>query len=157
MRLRKKIVKSAGNFHHLYFTVEEGLALCPQKNKRVIISIHDSLFVHRKLMPIKAGGFYVMLGKAVLKKAKLSAGQEIEIEVELDTSEHQFEMPEALIEVFALDAEAQQQFNTLTPGRRRSLMHMVASVKSVDKQIERALKIADSMKMGISDPRQVLK
>lgn len=66
-------------------------------------------------------------------------------------------MPEEFTEVFATDAAAEKIFKNLTPGNKRGLIALVNMVKSSDKKIERALKIADKLKMGITAPAQIMK
>ncbi len=156
MRLRRAITRQQ-NYHFLEFSDEEAAEILTGKNKRVIIGINGETFVHRKMSPRKSGGHFVMIGKGVMSKAGIEVGQELNLEVVEDTTEHQFEMPIALSEVLETDPDAHRAFKALTPGRKRGLMHMVGSLKSTDKQIEKALLIAENIKLGITDPRQFVK
>jgi uncharacterized protein YdeI (YjbR/CyaY-like superfamily) len=61
------------------------------------------------------------------------------------------------MEVLASDPEADRVFHSLTEGNQRGLMYLVTQVKSSDKRIDRALKIADKIKQGITSPRVILK
>jgi uncharacterized protein YdeI (YjbR/CyaY-like superfamily) len=66
-------------------------------------------------------------------------------------------MPEELKEVLDTDDEANKIFHTLTAGNQRGLIYLLSLVKSSDKKIERALKIAERIKLGITSPRLILK
>ena len=75
----------------------------------------------------------------------------------MDNTDYQFAIPQELEEVLNTDDEANQIFNSLTEGNQRGLMYLVSQVKSVDKRIERALKISERLKNGITSPRLILK
>jgi uncharacterized protein YdeI (YjbR/CyaY-like superfamily) len=66
-------------------------------------------------------------------------------------------MPEELKVVLEMDVEADKLFHKLTEGNQRGLMYLVTLVKSSDKRIERALLIAEKIKVGITAPRLILK
>jgi hypothetical protein len=125
-------------------------------HKRVVCTINENSF-HVALMPRKEGGHIIALGGAKMKTLKLKAGAVVNVILEPDTSEYQFEMPEELTEVLKSDPEAYKVFHSLTQGNQRSLIYLVSQVKSPDKRIERALKIAEKIKHGVTSAMKVLK
>lgn len=125
--------------------------------KRVLCTINKTVSFHAALMPKKEGSYYINIGQTICKQLNIKLGSEITVELEEDTTEFQFDMPEELAEVLATDQAAEQKFLALTPGNQRSLMYLVAQVKSTDKRIERALTIAAKLKMGIHSPKLILK
>ncbi len=66
-------------------------------------------------------------------------------------------MPEELEEVLNIDLDAHTKFHSLTAGNQRSLIYLVTQVKSSEKRIERALKIAEKIKNGVTAPRHIFK
>lgn len=94
---------------------------------------------------------------AIRKQLHLTAGDRLDITLVPDETEYQFNMPEEFQEVLDTDPSAKMVFESLTDGNKRGLIHLVMMVKSSDKRIERALKIADRLKRGITSPRLVLK
>ena len=64
-------------------------------------------------------------------------------------------MPEELSAVLETDEEATLVFEKLTPGKKRSIIHYIATAKQTDTRISRALKIVDFLKMGITDLRKM--
>lgn len=98
-----------------------------------------------------------MLGKKTLKAIQLEPDQKVVIELIPDNTKYQAVIPEALEEVLKSDFEAYEKFHALTLGKQRSIIYMVTGVKSQDKQIERALKIMENIKMGITNNRELLK
>ncbi len=126
-------------------------------NKRVICTINKTEQLHCAILPQKDGGHFVIIGATIRKKLQLKVGAEIDATFVIDETEYQFEMPEELKEVLDTDEEANKIFHALTAGNQRGLIYLLSLVKSSDKKIERALKIAERIKQGITSQRLVLK
>jgi Bacteriocin-protection, YdeI or OmpD-Associated/Domain of unknown function (DUF1905) len=124
--------------------------------KRAIGIIENEAF-HCAFMPKKEGGYFINIGSKICKTLNLKLGDEISLSFKEDTTEYQFEMPEEFAEVLYQDTDAFSIFNNLTDGNKRGIIYLVTLVKSSDKRIERALKIAEKLKMGITSPRLIMK
>lgn len=134
-----------------------GKQLIAQYGKRLLCHFNHKVTTHSALMPIKDGGYYITIGKAYLKQLGANEGALLSVSFEKDTAEIQFEIPEELTAVLETDKEANTVFSALTVGKKRSLAYLVSAVKSQDKRIERALLIAEKIKLGITSPQQMLK
>ena len=126
-------------------------------DKRAICRLNDQIEFHCAFMPKKEGGYFVNIGATICKKIKIKEGSSVYAIFMADKTEYQFEIPEELIEVLNLDNDANNIFQNLTEGNQRGLIYLVKQVKSSDKKIERALKIANKLKNGITSPRIILK
>jgi hypothetical protein len=142
-----------------YIMVDKSIVEAFKKNgdKRALCKLNNQIEFHCAFMPKKEGGHYVNIGATICKKLKIKEGSTVTATFMADKTEYQFEMPEELIEVLNLDSEANTIFHSLTEGNQRGLIYLVTQVKSSDKRIERALKIADKLKNGITSPRTILK
>jgi antitoxin component of MazEF toxin-antitoxin module len=161
MSTPKKIhssIEKWGNIHAIPIATNIATTFVKAGNRRVLCTINGQHCLHAALMTRKEqGDYYIYASKALLKKLQLKAGNPLQVQLEPDNSAYQFDMPEELAEVLATDPDAHAIFHALTPGRQRGLIHLVALVKTVDKKIERALKIADKIKAGITSPTAILK
>lgn len=126
-------------------------------HNRALCRLNELVEFHCAFMPKKEGGYYVNIGAAICKKLNIKEGTTVTATFAVDGSTYQFEMPDELSEVLNTDADANKLFHQLTEGNKRSLIYLVTQVKSSDKRIERALKIADRLKNGITSPRTILK
>jgi hypothetical protein len=126
-------------------------------NKRAICKLNEAVEFHCALMPKKEGGYFVIIGSTICKKLKLKEGSKISATFIIDKTDYQFDMPEELKEVLNSDKEGNKLFHALTEGNQRGLIYLVTQIKSVDKRIERALKIMERIKNGITSPRLILK
>ncbi|MCA1764561.1 MAG: YdeI/OmpD-associated family protein [Flavobacteriales bacterium] len=126
------------------FFVPENIADDFKKNgvKRVVCSVNGSEELHVALMPSGKGTIFITLNKKFCKSNALLLGQELKIALAEDKSKYGMAFPEELDAVFDADPDAFQLFEELTPGKQRNLIHFVASVKSTDIRIRRALVVA---------------
>ncbi len=92
-----------------------------------------------------------------MKQLSLKVAQTVEVIFKPDKTTYQSEMPEELEEVIATDPGAKLAFDSLTPGAKRSFIYWVKQVKSTEKRIERALKIADAFRNGITSVQKMLR
>jgi hypothetical protein len=143
--------------HYILLDKKTSSALSKYKSKRVICELNNELSFHCAIMPKKEGGYYINIGAAICKKLKIGKGSRVTATFSEDHSTYQFEFPEEFQEVLQSDPDAEKIFHSLTMGNQRGLIYLVTQVKSVDKRIERSLKIADRIKHGITSPKKVLK
>lgn len=124
--------------------------------RRCLYQLANGKPYHGGLVPNGRGGYFVIVNKQARAAANLIAGSQITMTLTPDTSEFGCEMPDEFAEVLAIDPEADEVFRSLTPGRQRSLIYLVTGVKSTEKRIDRALRVAEALKIGLTDPRKIL-
>lgn len=143
--------------HYIVLDKKTVAALTKSNNKRAICRINDELEIHCAVLHQKEGGHYIVVGGATCRKLKIKEGSKLKATFRPDDTDYQFAMPEELREVLATDEVANKIFHALTAGNQRGLIYLVAQVKSSEKRIERALKIAERLKQGITSQREILK
>lgn len=126
------------------------------QDSRVICILNDTLRIHAAIMP-KGGTYYLMLSKDLRKKLGVAAGDAVQVKMEKDESKYGTPMPEEMQEALYADPEADALFHQLTPGKQRSLIHLVSKVKSSNKRIEKAIVILEhlSRQKGELDYKQL--
>jgi hypothetical protein len=143
--------------HYIILARKTASAFTQQGIKRVLCTLNDQVEIHSAIMQRKDGSYFINIGSATCRKLKIKAGSKITATFSSDSSKYQFDMPEELREVLETDEKAGKIFKSFTDGNQRSLMYLVAQVKSADKRIERALKIAEKIKHGVNSPKDMLK
>jgi len=145
--------------HYIALTEAMVAPLLANGNKRVLCTFKKlpTKVVHSAIQKNNVVGYYLYLGKQLMQQLAVNVGDTIEVALQIDSSPYQFEMPEVFAEVLLTDPEAAAIFESLTDGNKRSLMHLITQVKSVDKQIERALTIARQLRLGVTNARVILK
>ncbi len=155
--MKYTVQKFTNGMHFLAVSTSTANKYIDGKNRRALCIINKTEKLHVGFMPKKDGNYFITIGAMVLKKLHLKNGDEVTASFEKDDTTYQFNMPEELQEVLDTDDEANKIFHSLTDGNKRGIIYLVTLVKSSDKKIERALKIADKLKAGITSPRLILK
>jgi len=140
-----------------YIVVDEKAArkILTNDNKRAICKLNETVEFHCALMKKKEGGYFINIGSSICKRLNIKKGSLVTATFKIDKSKYQFEMPEELEEVLKTDKQAHSIFEKITDGNKRGVIYLVSKVKSVEKRIEKSLRIAEYLKVGITSPRQM--
>ena len=134
-----------GSYYHFPIDKDTTELLSSDGHKRVICKVNGQVKMHSGLMP-SGQGSYIMVNKNIREKLGIKEGDEVTLELEKDTSEYGMPMPESLQVMLDQDEVGSKYFHALTPGKQRSLIHLVAKVKNIDKQINKSLAIIEHLK-----------
>jgi len=113
--------------------------------RRVVCKLNNKVTIYCALMP-HPEGWYIMMNKANRNKLKLTLGDEIDIELQKDNSKFGMPMPEELEMSLDMDPEVKQYFEDQTPGKQRSLIHLVRKIKSSNIRLNRSMAIIEHLK-----------
>jgi len=148
MKFDTEIAKFEEGLYMLHIKVPDKVfkKMSADGKKRVICQIDDNEPFHGGFMPDGNGSYFIMLSKPKLKKYKLTLGQKVKVVLEKDNTKYGMKVPEEFEEVLGSDPEGETFFEKLTDGKKRSLIHLVATVKSSDIKISKSLTILDHLK-----------
>ena len=82
--------------------------------------------------------YFIMLNQQRIKAFNLRHDEPIEVILTEDESKYGIDMPETLEQELLHSPEAFEYFEALTPGKIRSLIHIVAKLKSLEGQHKKA-------------------
>ncbi len=114
--------------------------------KRILCTVANHPYFHAAFMPDGKGGFYIMLNKEKEKNFKLVLGQSYKLSLEKDNSKYGMHLPEEFEELLYQDPEGEAIFETLTDGKKRNLIHLVAVPKTSKTRLKKAVVILDYLK-----------
>ena len=114
------------------------------------ISFHGKL--HRY-----SGRILVSFGKRYQKELGVGVNDYFELQLFEDSSKYGVKMPEEFEAVLDSDPEALEAFENLSDGKKRSLIYYITRFKNSQTRIDKALIISENIKMGVTDPREMLK
>ena len=155
--MKATVQRFDSGMHYLAVPATTAASFLNSGIKRILCRINRQHELHAAIQRTRENEYYIMMGLATLKKFQLKTGTSVSIEFLEDTTACQFYMPEELEEVLQTDPDAKTVFESLTDGNKRGLISLILQVKSVDKKIERALRIAQKIKQGVKAPQQVMK
>ncbi len=114
--------------------------------KRIIITIEKIIKYHAALSPFGDGTYFINVNKEVRKKLAKNFGEEINVELEKDDSKYGMPIPEEFEELLLQDEQGEKLFHALTPGRQRSLLHLIGKPKSEEIRLRKGLVVLMHLK-----------
>ena len=130
--------------------------LLAEGHRRIIVHIDGQQF-HCAIHHRKARGYFVYFGKQASRQLGIYKGEKIEVGIEADRSRYQAPLPEEFEAVISTDADAMEAFESLPPGKKRSLLFSVHRLKNVDSRIDKSLRICENLKIGFTDLNRLQK
>lgn len=90
-------------------------------------------------MPHGENGYFININKEVRTELKLEIGSVVDVSLKPDKSKYGTYLPPEFEELLEQDKLGAEYFELLTPGKKRSLLHIVSKFKSSDKRIEKGI------------------
>lgn len=124
--------------------------------KRILCKINHLEPFHCAMLP-HGNYHYILINKEIFKKLQIQKGEIVSVMIEQDDSEYGLPMSEEMQEVLNADPEGNELFQRLTPGKKRTLIHLVNKVKNSSLKIEKSFVILDHLKnhRGVLDFRNL--
>jgi len=94
------------------------------------------------------GEFLVGLNRDVRQGARVEAGDEVEVTIELDTAPRDVEVPEALAAALAADPQAKAAFEGMAFTHRKEYARWVAEAKQEETRQRRVRQALDMLRAG---------
>lgn len=116
-----------------------------------------SIDFYAALKKEKTGLFRIYFSKTKQKELGVFMNDYFELQVFEDTSKYGVDMSEELEAVLLSDYEAYTIFESLTPGRQRSIIYTISRYKSPQMRVDKALLLIENLKRGITDQKLWLK
>ncbi len=114
--------------------------------KRVNCTLNKSHTFQCALMPMGDGRYFINVNATIQKKLKLNLGDEVTVEVEPDTSKYGLPMPEELQALLEIDPDGDRVFHALTPGKQRTLLHVIGLPKTSEIRVKKAMVVVEYLK-----------
>lgn len=112
------------------------------QTRRPPVRVTINGYTYRSTVATVAGRFMVGVSNEVRANAGVAAGDEVDVEMELDTAPREVAVPPELAEELAADPAARQAFEALSYSKQRLLVDPVANAKTDatrDRNIAKAL------------------
>lgn len=113
---------------------------------RLLCSVNGLPFFHCGLVAYGDGQGYISINKKRKKNFRVDLGDDVSLELKIDHSKYGMEMPEELDALLDQDEQGARLFEALSDGKKRYIIHYVASVKSSQLKIDRAIMLINNLK-----------
>ena len=131
----KQLEKQKGGYFYLSLDAAIVNQFEKKKATRLICTLDHEVSYRCGLNHLGDGNFYVIVANKYLKKLGKEAGDVVNFKFVKDPDPLGVEMPEVLHVFLEQDADSKQMFNTLTDGKKRSLIYSIVKIKDIDKQV----------------------
>jgi hypothetical protein len=101
--------------------------------------------------------YMMMFGKRYQKELGVFQNDYFEMQLFEDTSKYGVDVPEELDAVFLSDYEAYKIFESLTAGKKRSIIYTIIRIKKSQSRIDKAIVLCNNLKRGITKPMELFK
>ncbi len=144
-----KLGKFDFNHWHYHIPVPDATAkkMMDDTHRRVLIWIKEAGPYHMALMKAKEC-WYVLVNQSLRKKLDLNEEKPFQVKIDRDLSEFGHDIPDEFQVLLDQDDEGNAHFRALTPGKQRSLIFIVSSVKNSESRMRKSLAIIHQLKLG---------
>ena len=121
-------------------------ALGPSRKPAVRVTIAGHTY--RSTVASRSGVFLIGVSAENRQAAGVAAGDELDVEVELDTEPREVTVPPDLMAAFAADAQAKNFFGTLTPSQKQWYALPIEQAKAAETRERRVAKAIGMLREG---------
>lgn len=142
------VEKFNSNLWSYHLSVPEPVArvFVNKDSRRVICTLNETVDFQCALMPKGDGSFFINLNKKLRDSLGLKIGTAVRVKLSKDSSTYGLPMPEEFKALLEMDTEGNNLFHALTPGKQRTLLYIIGSVKNPDSRIGRAVAVVEHLK-----------
>jgi hypothetical protein len=108
--------------------------------KRPPVRVTINGFTYRSTVAVMGGKFMVGVNAGNRVGADVAAGDEVDVDIELDTAPREVEVPADLIEALDVDPAARRRFDASSYSRRREWVRSVEEAKTPETRQRRIAK-----------------
>lgn len=118
------------------------------QTKRPPVRVTIKGYTYRSTVAVLGGRFMLGVSNEVRANAGVAAGDEVDVELELDTAPREVSLPPELAQELANDAAAKRAFEGLSYSKQRLLVDPVANAKTAETRDRNIAKTMSSLRAG---------
>ncbi len=121
-------------------------SLGPSKRPAVRVTING--YTYRSSVASMGGEFMVGVSAEVRERAGVAAGDEVDVDIELDTDPREVVLPADLMDALEHDTDAKRHFEGLSYSNKRRIVIPVEEAKSAETRQRRIAKVISTLREG---------
>lgn len=118
------------------------------KSKRPPVRVTINGYTYRSTVATMGGEFLLPVSAEVREGAGVAAGDEVEVDVELDTEPREVSVPPDFAEALGGDADAKRCFEGLSYSNKRRLVLAIEDAKTPETRQRRIAKTVEALREG---------
>jgi hypothetical protein len=121
-------------------------SLGPSKRPAVRVTING--YTYRSSVASMGGEFMVGVSAEVRERAGVAAGDEVDVDIKLDTDPREVVLPADLMDALEHDTDAKRHFEGLSYSNKRRIVIPVEEAKSAETRQRRIAKVISTLREG---------
>ena len=146
MKFRAKVLLAGKTATGIRVPTQVLESLGPSKRPPVRVTING--YTYRSSVASLGGAFMIGISAEVRERARVAAGDEVEVNVELDTEAREVAVPADFAAALKRDAVAKRFFDGLSYSNRRRLVLSIEGAKTADTRQRRIANAIDRLHEG---------
>lgn len=146
MRFRAKVEHAGKTAAGVRVPDEVVFGLGPSRRPAVRVTVRG--YTYRSSVASMGGVFMLGMSNAVRKASGVSAGEVVDIDIELDTEPRVITVPADLAAALVKDAKAKRFFDSLSYSNKRRLVEPIEAAKAAETRERRIAKTVDLLHEG---------
>jgi hypothetical protein len=146
MRFRTTLLQSGKTAVGIQVPTEVVEALGAGKRPPVRVTING--YTYRNTIAVMAGVFMVGVSAENRAQANVAGGDEVDVDVELDTQPRELTLPDDFSAALDREPEAKRFFESLSYSRQQALVLPISQAKTPDTRQRRLDKALESLREG---------
>jgi bifunctional DNA-binding transcriptional regulator/antitoxin component of YhaV-PrlF toxin-antitoxin module len=114
-------------------------------SKKPAVRVTINGFTYRSTVATMGGQFKIPVSAEIRKGAGIGAGDEVLVDIELDTEPREVSVPADFTEALDHDAEARRQFNELSYSNKRRYVLSIEDAKTAETRQRRIAKAVSEL------------
>jgi Bacteriocin-protection, YdeI or OmpD-Associated/Domain of unknown function (DUF1905) len=146
MRFRGKILLGGKTATGIRVPDEVVASLGPSKRPAVRVTIES--YTYRNSVASMGGDFMLPVSAEVRENAGVVAGDEVDVDIELDTEPREVSLPPDFADALDRDADARRFFDGLSHSNKRRLLIPIEEAKTAETRERRIAKTVTMLREG---------
>lgn len=143
----KQLEKRKGGYYYLKIDSELVENLTNKRATRLVCQLEDEISYRCGLNHLGDGNFFIIVAGKYLEKLNKELGDTIKYSIEEDPDQLGVEMPEVLSVFLNQEPEYKAIFDSITDGKKRSLIYKIIKVKDIDLQVRHIIDFLDEQRI----------
>jgi uncharacterized protein YdeI (YjbR/CyaY-like superfamily) len=116
--------------------------------KRPPVRVTINGYTYRNTIAVMGGMFMVGVSAENREKARVAGGQEVDVDIELDTEPRELALPSDFSEALDREPDAKRFFNSLSYSRQQALVQPISQAKTPETRQRRLEKALQGLRDG---------
>ena len=116
------------------------------KKPAVRVILND--FVYRTTVATMHGVFMIPVSAEIRKRAGVAAGDQVDVEIELDTESREIAVPRDFADALERDGDVKRSFDGLSYSNKRRIVLSIEDAKTPETRLRRIAKSIDGLRDG---------